>query len=121
MKLITRDADGARLEQLRRRLEENGIPAFIGGENVARIIPPVAMTQPGLWIFLDHQLDDAQALLRNPDHQVMTAVDVEAFYESQPNEETQYRQLNRALIHIALVVLAISGTLFFLAWILGRQ
>lgn len=120
MKLITRDADSAALNELRQRLEEKGIPAFVGGENVARIMPPLGLTQAGLWIYLDRQYEDAIRLVDDPDSPVVSAVDVEAFYASQPGEAARFRLLNRALIHIALIIVAVSVGLYFLAWVLTR-
>jgi len=120
MKLITRDSDNAHLQQLKALLEENGIPAHIGGENIARIIPPIAMSQAGLWIFLDHQFSDAVQLTKNPEHQVTTGIDVEAFYQNQLNGQEQSSQLNSALTHLALVAGGVIVLFFFLAFVLER-
>ena len=112
MKLITRDANTAYLQDLKDLLEKNGIPAHIGGKNVARVIPPIALTQPTLWIYLDHQFFDAVNLVNNPSHTVLTGIDVEAFYENQPEENVARAKLNRALLHLGLVMVGILGLMF---------
>jgi hypothetical protein len=45
MKLLTRDEDKMYLQELKRLLEDNGIPAVVQGENTARILPPFLMSQ----------------------------------------------------------------------------
>lgn len=120
MKLITRDADNFYLDELKSRLEQHGIPAFIGGEHVARMVTPFVMTQPGLWIYLDHQLADATALVRDADHPVASGIDVDAFYAHQPQEPAQSAGIKQALLHIGLVAAGVVAALFALSWLLVR-
>ena len=102
MKMITRDGDTYYLLKLKERLEENGIPAVIHGENTARMIIPFFLFQPTLWIYIDDQFADALQLTLNPEHIVKTGIDIEAFDKEQPNEIEQRSELNKALIHLAL-------------------
>ena len=45
---------------------------------------------------------------------------IEAFYESQPDEAERFTQLNRALIHIALLIVAAGAALFVLVWLIVK-
>lgn len=118
MKLLTKDQDNQYLQALKQLLESNGIPAVIQGENTARMLPPFQFYQAGLWVYLDHQLEDAVKLMMDPNHQVTTGIDMEAFYKSRPSEEAQNSSLNKALIDLAFFVIAICFGVFALIKIL---
>lgn len=104
MKMLTRDSDRQYLIELKQRLEANGIPAVIQGENTARMIVPIFLLQPTLWVYLDEQFEDAIKLMDNPDHEVSSKIDMEEFYAMQPSEEQQAHDLNAALLHLLLIV-----------------
>ena len=78
MKMLIRDGDKQYLISLKERLEENGIPAVIQGEDTARMTIPAFLLEPTLWVYLDEQFEDAVQLINNPDYQVTSAIDVEA-------------------------------------------
>ena len=120
MKLVTRDADIYYLRQLKQVIEENGIPAYISGEDTARVIPPFAMTQAGLWVYLDEQHHDAEQLVLNPSHVVDNKIDVEAFYAQQPTKEEQQHHLNNALGEILLIVVFLILGMFFITFMLSK-
>ena len=114
MKMIARDGSNLHLLELKERLEDNGIPAVIHGENTARMFIPFFLFQPTLWIYLDEQYEDASQLIVNSEHTVKTKINVEAFYKEQPNEVEQRNELNAALIHLALFVgLLMAGMFIF--------
>jgi hypothetical protein len=118
MKMLTRDSDGQFLNELKHRLEENGIPAVIQGENTARMIIPAFLLQPTLWVYLDEQFEDAVGLMDNPNHQVKLKVDMEEFYALQPSEQQQAQDLNAALLHLLLIVGAIMLGMYALIKVL---
>jgi hypothetical protein len=112
MKLLTRDKDKIYLHELKRLLEDNGIPAIVQGENTARILPSFLMSQAGLWVYLDQQFEDAVNLMMDTDHKVTTGIDVDEFYMAQPAEEEQTNLLNKALIDLALFAIYICIGMF---------
>lgn len=114
MKLLTKDQDNQYLQALKQLLESNGIPAVIQGENTARMLPPFLMTHAGLWVYLDHQFEDAVKLMMDPNHQVTTSIDINEFHKSQPTEGEQNSSLNKALIDLALFVIVICIGIFAL-------
>ena len=112
--MIARDGSNLHLLELKERLEDNGIPAVIHGENTARMFIPFFLFQPTLWIYRDEQYEDASQLIVNSEHTVKTKINVEAFYKEQPNEVEQRNELNAALIHLALFVgLLMAGMFIF--------
>ncbi len=119
MKMITRDHNTQYLETLKDRLEGNGIPAVIQGQNTARMIVPISVFQPTLWIYIDEQFDDAVQLIEDPAHIVKSGIDMEAFYDEQPNELEQHNNLNAALIHLALFVGLIMVGMFIIIKVLN--
>lgn len=120
MKMLTRDSDRQYLIDLKNRLEKNGIPAVIQGENTARMIIPLFLLQPTLWVCVDKQFEDAVQLMDNPDHIVQSKIDMDAFYESLPSENEQTNELNAALLHLLLFMGAIMLGMFILIKVLQR-
>ncbi len=116
--MLTRDSDRNYLIELKQRLEENGIPAVIQGENTARMIVPIFLLQPTLWVYLDEQFEDAVELMGNPDHQVSSGIDIEEFYALQPSAEQQAQDLNAALLHLLLIVGAVMVGMYVLIKVL---
>lgn len=112
MKMLLRDSSVAYLDQLKARLEQNGIPAVIQGTETARMIVPAIMLEPTLWVFLDHQFEDAVKLVMDPDHLVTTGIDVEAFYANQPNKEQLNTAVNSALVNMAVYLVLFIVTVF---------
>lgn len=111
MKMLIRDEDRQYLQSLKERLEENGIPSFVQGEETARMIVPVLL-RPTLWVYIDDQFDDALELIHNPDHVVRIRIDVEEFYKLQPPEREQRRALNKVLIQVLLFLLALMAGIY---------
>lgn len=106
------------LQELKELLEHNGIPAVVIGENTARMIPPLLLFQPGLWIYLDDQFDDALCLINDTNHQVSTGIDTHEFYNSQPAEEEQSSLLNKALMDLAVYAIVLCIGIFFLLMVI---
>jgi hypothetical protein len=113
MKMLTKDGSMEDLQELKQRLEENGIPAFIQGADTARMIIPVFLLRPTLWIYIDEQLEDAEQLMGNPGHIVRHGVDVEEFYNLQPSEGEQRKALNKVLIQALLFLLALMVGIYW--------
>ncbi len=112
MKMLTRDSDHQYLIELKNRLEENGIPSVIQGENTARMIIPFFLLQPTLWVCVDKQFEDAVQLMDNPNHVVNLKIDMEEFYKVQPTEAQKANELNAALLHLLLFMGAIMLGIF---------
>ncbi len=113
--MLTRDSDRQYLLDMQERLEKNGIPAIIQGENTARVIIPFFLLQPTLWVCIDEQFRDAVQLMDNPDHVVTEKIDMEAFYELKPSVEQSTNDRNAALLHLLLFIGAIMlGMLAFI-------
>jgi hypothetical protein len=123
MKMVARDANAQYLRQLRERLEQNGIPAVVQGENTARMIFSFALFEPTLWIYVDEQFGDAVQLISDPEHVVRTGIDLDGFRQGATGEAPQRADLNRALIHLALfmglIMSAMLGLIVLLKWLNG--
>jgi hypothetical protein len=99
MKLVTKSTDIIRLHLLKDLLEANGIPAVVKGENTARMISPFLMTEPGLWVFLDEQLIEAEKVILDPNHEVENKIDVNEFYSATREVSENPKQLHDALLN----------------------
>ncbi len=125
MKMITTSSDVAYLGSLQARLEQCGIPAVVQGENTARMITSMLMTQPSLWIYLDDQFEDALALVNDPDHQVAEPIDVDEFYRLNENVSNDTALMNEALVRLAVTaagwLLAFYILFRLLVWWTGAE
>ena len=119
MKPLTKSTDVNHLYILKDLLEANGIPAFVKGENTARMISPFLMTEPGLWVYLDDQLDEAEALILDPDYQVKHGIDMNEFENSRREISANPRHLNEALIKLGVGISAALLVFFLLIMWLG--
>ena len=121
MKLIIKSTDASHLYVLKELLEANGIPAFVKGENTARIVTLFIMTEPSLWIYLDEQYEDAQSLVGNPEYKVKNPVDMDVFNEVVKSTTEKPEKLNNALIHSAftmgLILLGMLVLIKILQWL----
>jgi len=106
MKMLTRNGNKEYLESLKQRLEENGIPAVIQGTETARMIFPTFIFEPTLWVYLNHQFEDAKNLINNPDYEATTGIDIEAFYANQPDQEALNTEVTNLVFSAAVYVLA---------------
>lgn len=120
MKMLTRDEDKNYLISLKERLEDNGIPAVIQGDNVSRMIVPSFLLEPTLWIYIDEQFDDAVKLMDNPDHVVTSGIDMESFQKNVLSESAQKDALNKGLIQLALYTGAIMLGMYIFIKVLNR-
>jgi tRNA U34 5-carboxymethylaminomethyl modifying GTPase MnmE/TrmE len=118
MKMLLKDGDMEGIRELKQRLEENGIPASIQGTDTARMIIPVFLIRPTLWIYIDEQYGDALELIRNPEHIVRNGVDVEEFYKLQQSEPDQRKALNKVLLQVLLFALALMAGMLLVIWYL---
>ena len=116
--MLTRDGDKQYLLSLKERLEENGIPAVIQGEDTARMTIPAFLLEPTLWVYLDEQFEDAVQLINNPDYQVTSAIDVEEFYSREASPEHNESELNKALMDLALFTVFIMVVMFLFTKVL---
>jgi len=115
MKMLAKNGDIQYLQSLKQRLEENGIPANIQGENTARMLVPNVAFEPTLWVYLDAQFEEAKELLEDPAHVVTNKIDVSEFYESLPSEEEQRSAVTDAFLHLGWVIgLIVLGILLLI-------
>ncbi|MGD8525379.1 MAG: DUF2007 domain-containing protein [Thioalkalispiraceae bacterium] len=117
MELVYTTSSLDEANQVKQQLEEAGIPAMITGENVSRIQLPFLSSNLGVFIYINNQYDDAMSLLREPSHQVNTAIDVEAFYqvmESQEMKKYVARKTNRIILISAIIVASVILTIIIL-------
>ncbi len=119
MKLVTRSPDLSYLEDLKRLLEANGIPAFIKGESTARTMPPLAVMEPSLWVFLDAQQLEADKLILDPKYKVENKVNVAEFYAATKEITENPRRLNDVLLNYGVGIGAILFLIFLLLKWLG--
>ena len=119
MKLVTKSPDLAYLYNLKELLEANGIPAAIKGDNTARIMPPVSVMEPSLWVYLEEQYSEADKLILDPDYEVKHKVDVENFYRSTREISEDPKMLNQALLNLGVGLAAILFLAFLLLKWLG--
>jgi ABC-type taurine transport system substrate-binding protein len=112
MKMLIRDSSVEYLESLKVRLEEQGIPAVIQGTETARMITSKVLFEPSLWVYVDQQFEDAAKLIKSPEHEVSAGIELEAFYENQPSKTELNSAVNRALIHMALYLVAFIIVVF---------
>lgn len=96
-------------------LEANGIPAALSGEFTFGVMSIGIPRVVGVWVYLDHQFDDAERLIKNPEYEVTQRVDVEDFYRFSDSSEVKEKVLSQMLKTTAL---ALAGLLFFI-WFLA--
>lgn len=109
MKLVLQHPDSHYLHDLVRLLENNGIPATLSGEHTARMIVPRILLEPGLWVCIAGQLEEAKRLIDDPDYEVMNPVDIESFHAMADGIRKDPAYLNRALLHMAGIMLAVMA------------
>ena len=121
MKLVTKSTDTSYLHVLKELLESNGIPAFVKGENTARMVTPYIMTEPSLWVYLDEQYEEAQSLVKNPEYEVNNPVDMDEFNEVVKSTTEKPEKLNKALMHLGftmgLILLGMLVLIKILQWL----
>ena len=87
---------------------------MIKGDNIARMITPFLTTAPSLWVYLDDQLDEAEALILDPDYQVVNGVDMGEFHSATREVSANPQYLNEALLNLGVGFAAILFVLFLL-------
>ena len=120
MKMLIRDGNKAHLQSLKELLESQGIPVVIQGENTARMIIPFFVFEPTLWVYLDEQFDDATHLIKNPGHKVTTGIDIEDFYLSMDEFESNEGNVNKVFIDLAKFFVSILVVMFIIILILNK-
>ena len=75
MKLVTEYETESEADIASMRLEQKGIATFVSSRRTMNIpLGAIGMPTVGLWVVLDDQFDDANALLFDPDHEVAHAL-----------------------------------------------
>lgn len=99
-------------ESLAERLRSNGVLTHISGKHANHLGPAVTgAIKVGVWVVLDHQAQDAKALLINTQHQVMQPLTEEEMImlEAQGNHA-----IGKLGLYAALAVLGIIGFIAFI-------
>lgn len=88
MQLLTSVDSEEEANELSLLFHGSGIPVFVEPDHT-RINPAERNSYFGyrVHIWLDEQMDDAKRLLRDPAYEVVSAVDVEAFYASMERQD----------------------------------
>jgi len=109
MRLLTSVHDPSLAWDILSLLKDKGIPTYV---KVTGFFNGFGVRRQQIFVCLDAHFEDAQALLRDPDHQVRHPVDVDAFdLEAQGVDG---RQVKWGVIVLAVVVL----TLVAYFWVL---
>jgi len=120
MKLIISDADNRTLEAMKELLEENGIPAFINGENTSRIMPFIT-TKASLWVHLSEQANEALLLINNHEYEVKNKVDMDEYYKIKEEFMGNPKNLSNALgdlaVFMGFIMLGVFILLKVLQWL----
>ena len=119
MKLVTKSPDLGYLQDLKGLLESNGIPAMVKGENTARVMPPISVMEPSLWVFLDEQYPDADKLILDPSYEVVHKVDVAEFYAATKEISENPKRLYDVLLNYGVGIGAVLFLMFLLLMWLG--
>lgn len=110
MELVYTTSSLDEANQIKDKLESAGIPVMISGENVSRIQLPFLSNNLAVFIYINNQYDDAMALIKDEQHQVTSAVDVDAFYkviESTEMKRYLNSKTNQMIIGLFLFVIFI--------------
>ena len=74
------------------------------------MIAPFLMTEPGLWVYMDEQQDEAINLVNDNEYTVINKIDVKKFYKSSKNTTSDTSIMNAAYIKTGITVFS---------WLLG--
>jgi hypothetical protein len=113
MKLILQtdhksDAIGAKL-----LLESKGIPAFIGSERSGQLLGGIFSSTYSLWVELDHQYDDARAVLQDPDHEPKDPVSIDDYDAFKVRWQQRFDAGVRAVIRTTVLAAVLIATAVF--------
>lgn len=109
MRLLTLVYDYSIAWKIVSLLNDKGIPTFVKNTRGAT---GLGSSRYRIFVCLDEHMEDAQALLQNPDHAVRHPVDVEAF--ERDTRGIDARQLKWGVILLAVVVIVIVTLLWLL-------
>jgi hypothetical protein len=89
-------------------LESKGIPAFIGSERSGQLLGGIFSSTYSLWVELDHQYDDAMAILDDPEQHAADPVSIDeynAFKQRwQRRFDARMRTAGRSLALVAVLL-----------------
>lgn len=116
MKLLAQIGDRAELDGLRLLMESKGIPVYVGNEAGSRNMGFVTPArQQSLWVVFDEQIDDAIALMEDPEHEVENPVDIEEYRRQVGEAEADARnRLFRMVLVGGVVVVVLAAGLVLL-------
>jgi hypothetical protein len=111
MKLIAKYESRSQAEERAAFLRSRGIATFVSDMTSLRLnLAHQGRFRAGLWAVLPEQLDDATALLDDPDHRALTALDEDEFQQLElEGGEAARRTLMRWLTVTALVLAGLAA------------
>lgn len=115
MKLVFEADTREEAAVIRAMLEANGIPAALSGEFTFGVLSIGIPKVIGVWVYLDHQADEANNLIQNPEYEVVEPVDVEEFYRLSESGDVRQSALSQMLKGTALALVALLLFIWMLA------
>lgn len=98
------------------KLEQAGVASYISFKRLQLIpITSGGTRQFGLWVLLDSQIQDAEAVLRNPDHKVrnqLSGAEIEELRQSIRN--SGHAPALRALMPFLIAAITVAIVAYFL-------
>jgi hypothetical protein len=94
-------------------LESKGIPTFIGSERSGQLLGGIMSSTYSLWVELEHQYDDARAILSDPDREPADPVSIDDYNAFKASWQRRFDERLRAGLRLAVLLLVAAS-----AWIL---
>ena len=112
MQLIGQYHNESEADLIAAKLEEQGILTFISGRESLRLMRYRAgIFDVGLWVVLDHQYDDAIALLNDPGHTVESPLTAEemAYLRAQASSQSSSLFNKFLMVGVPFVVVVLGA------------
>jgi hypothetical protein len=97
-------------------LESKGIPAFIGSERSGQVLGGIFSSTYSLWVELDHQYDDARAILADPEHTPAQPVSIDEYNAFKARWQRRFDVRVRSALRLMLLAALLAG-----AWLLAGR
>lgn len=114
MKILFQSNDQDEIEEAKMRLESKGIPVFIANESTAANLGPLFIPRGYIvWVALDEQFYDAEALLKNKHHEVSSPIDIENFHKAEDQLRTKNIKNIFYILILSIIFLLVAGYAIF--------
>jgi hypothetical protein len=95
-------------------LESKGIPAFIGSERSGQLLGGILSSTYSVWVELEHQYDDAKAILANPDREPLDPVSIDDYHAFKASWQRRFDERLRVVLRLTVLLIVVLS-----AWTLG--